>query len=302
MRPTDVLLHRRVMHEWTAEKLRHFDQTIGLLPGADTDKAEPLRELWEHLHFAAGNGEVYWVNADMTAVAKAAAHSMPAQVLRTDDLPSRAGYLLYDEPIAETLARTEEITARTIVGFTWSLSDVHPHWGSDPGAAGVDDPPTGHVQWVDIQPLSPFEIVGFPKFLPNTAVEHGMRWYIGGEPVNDEHNVAASLLATWTLMQQSLTMSERASGDRAERRRSARAGLPADVLIVRLRRRQLDGDQDQADEEGVAWSHRWLVSGHWRNQWLPSRTAHRLQWIAGYVKGPASKPLVVKDRMTAWVR
>ena len=55
-------------------------------------------------------------------------------------------------------------------------------------------------------------------------------------------------------------------------------------------------------EGSVSWSHRWLVNGHWRNQWLPSRAAHRLQWIAGYVKGPASKPLVVKDRVTAWVR
>lgn len=81
-----------------------------------------------------------------------------------------------------------------------------------------------------------------------------------------------------------------------------RAKLGSEVVIVRLRRKSLDETSDGEPVGDVPWSHRWLVSGHWRNQWLPSRMAHRLQWIAGHVKGPQHKPLVVKDRVTAWVR
>ena len=79
--------------------------------------------------------------------------------------------------------------------------------------------------------------------------------------------------------------------------------LPSEVVVVRLRRRSVDDEagHDGADEH-VPWSHRWLVSGHWRNQWLPSRAAHRLQWISNHIKGPTNKPLIVKDRVTAWVR
>lgn len=293
------------MYEWAAEQLREYDRIVADLPaGTDLDAAEIWRDMCLDMHFAAGNGEVYWVNADMTAVAKAAAHSMPTQTLRVDDLPSRTGFLLYDETIAETrdanATEDDDRSGKPIVGFTWALGDRRPYWDDEHGREANREP-DGYTQLVRIQPLSPFG-AGGPTFVPAESLGHAMSWEIGGQPANDDHDVAASLLATWTLMQQSLTVSERSTGDRAERRRSARAGLPSDVLIVRLRRRSVDHYGPEEPEGSVAWSHRWLVGGHWRNQWLPSRAAHRLQWIAGYVKGPASKPLVVKDRVMAWVR
>lgn len=42
------------------------------------------------------------------------------------------------------------------------------------------------------------------------------------------------------------------------------------------------------------WSHRWLVSGHWRNQWYPSEGVHRPIWIDAFVKGPSDAPLLVR--------
>lgn len=318
MRPTDVLAHKRIMHEWAADQLREHDRVVADLPeSADLEGAEVWREMLHDLHFATGNGEVYWVSADMTAVAKAAAHSMPVQTLRVDDLPSRIGFLLYDEPIAETCdpdaTEGDDRSGEPIVGFAWAIGDPRPYWSDaesrramSPVSAETNEaerPPDGYSQWVKIQPLSPSKVSGGPTLMPAEYIGRAMAWEIGGEPMNDEHDVAASLLATWTLMQQFLTVSERTSGDRAERRRCARAGLSSDVLVVRLRRRHLDSEQpEDAEEGGVAWSHRWLVGGHWRNQWLPSRQAHRLQWIAPYVKGPANKPLVIKDRISAWVR
>ena len=42
------------------------------------------------------------------------------------------------------------------------------------------------------------------------------------------------------------------------------------------------------------WSHRWLVSGHWRNQWYPSEGVRRPIWIDAFVKGPSDAPLLVR--------
>jgi len=49
----------------------------------------------------------------------------------------------------------------------------------------------------------------------------------------------------------------------------------------------------------VAWSHRWMVRGHWRLQpYGAERKLRRLKWIDPYVKGPEDKPL--DTRSTIW--
>lgn len=45
------------------------------------------------------------------------------------------------------------------------------------------------------------------------------------------------------------------------------------------------------------WSHRWLVKGHWRNQWYPSEQRHALKWIPTHIKGPDDKELFLHDRV-----
>lgn len=44
------------------------------------------------------------------------------------------------------------------------------------------------------------------------------------------------------------------------------------------------------DGTGAIWSHRWMVRGHYRNQWRPSTQGHHLTWIPAYIKGPGDKP------------
>ncbi len=94
------------------------------------------------------------------------------------------------------------------------------------------------------------------------------------------------------------------TGDnRAERKRISRAkdGLPpsmTDPRFVMLRRALIKREQgDQGSS--VQWTHQWLVSGHWRDQWLPSSGSHRMTWIAPYVKGPPDLPLKTPVRLVA---
>lgn len=60
-----------------------------------------------------------------------------------------------------------------------------------------------------------------------------------------------------------------------------------------------------SDDEGgfVEWTHRWIVSGHWRNQACGEGYSERkLVWVSPHVKGPENKPLVIRDTVGALVR
>jgi hypothetical protein len=304
VRPTDVLAYKRITFDFTGEFVRDYEAGHEAATGAP----EGMYEVLSDVHYACSVGETYFVSGDMTTVAKAAARTMPTQTLRLDDLPSEEGFLLYDEAVG-----AGPFDDGVVVGFAWTVGELTPYWQRDgesnariEGYAGceheMDEPPTGYEQRVYIYPLGKASDIPGSPLLPLGLADQPMMWVVGGEPVNDEAGLAPLLRATWTLMQQTLTVSERAAIDRPERRRCARAGVPSDVLIVRLRRQVIDSEASDDGQEMVAWSHRWLVDGHWRNQWLPSRMCHRLQWIAPYVKGPASLPLIVKDKIKAWVR
>jgi hypothetical protein len=86
---------------------------------------------------------------------------------------------------------------------------------------------------------------------------------------------------------------ERAS--RAARRELARMGAASlddeHVTFVVLRRPVPRRESDE-EERPVDWKHQWLVSGHLRAQWYPSEQAHRLIWIAPYLKGPPDAPML----------
>ena len=91
--------------------------------------------------------------------------------------------------------------------------------------------------------------------------------------------------------------------NRAERKRMdrAREALPPAMIeprFVMLRRALIKkGQNDQGAD--VAWTHQWMVSGHWRDQWLPSSVSHRMTWIAPYIKGPPDLPLRTPVRLVA---
>jgi len=61
------------------------------------------------------------------------------------------------------------------------------------------------------------------------------------------------------------------------------------IKIIQLRRRSPATNGGESQSRG--YSCRWLVRGHWRNQFYPSSQSHRPRFIPAYVKGPDDKPL-----------
>jgi hypothetical protein len=62
------------------------------------------------------------------------------------------------------------------------------------------------------------------------------------------------------------------------------------IRVVELRRRATPSKTGD-DPQTVAWSHQWVVSGHWRQQPYPSLGIVQPRWITPYVKGPEHLPL-----------
>jgi hypothetical protein len=118
--------------------------------------------------------------------------------------------------------------------------------------------------------------------------------------------VLAALAASWLLMEQPTLIDRTVERpEKPVRKAYARAGRPQpEVTLIDLRRQYVPTDQDSGgDGEGRRYKHRFVVSGHWRNQaWGPEHSQRRRQWIPSYVKGPDGAPLLVTEKVNVWRR
>jgi hypothetical protein len=277
MRPSDVIATRRIMLDY----LQSFWTRRVNQPDPDPHPEQMLEAL-AHASHHLPESAAYLVTEDMAELAMRAAQTIPDSV-HFADLPAETGFVLYERPIASF--PMYEAEPMPVTGAIWGPMTFQ---GGENGVALV---PLGKSAGGPVSAL-PLPIASWGGDSPN-----------GPWPMfNDYSGAAAVVHATWAIMQQTLTISVSAYADRAESRRSTRAGLPADLVIIHLRKRRTE-DPNPADNTSVVdWSHRWLVSGHWRNQWLPSRSCHRPQWIDPYVKGPEDRPLILKERVHVWSR
>lgn len=126
--------------------------------------------------------------------------------------------------------------------------------------------------------------------------------------LNNEGDPGAGWLLFWRvfqrLMGERIITSERRPAGRPARREAQRHGYdPHAPRVIELRRptnREMDPEGERLRD--VNWSHRWIVGGHWRNQWFPSEQRHKQIYIGAYEKGPADLPLVIRDRVWNWDR
>lgn len=111
------------------------------------------------------------------------------------------------------------------------------------------------------------------------------------------------LQTTLRLMQQKIKPHGFGRPDRPTRRAAERLGFPdeTEVVIVRLRTEE---QEREPGEGGTAnYSHRFIRSGHWRNQWYPSIKQHRQIRIQPTIVGDPSLPLIVRPRRVyQWTR
>jgi hypothetical protein len=130
----------------------------------------------------------------------------------------------------------------------------------------------------------------------NTAPLPGAFFIIPDREVMHAHEPSFEKLsvigAALLLLNQRILSAEQRHVERHTRKRLERDGVTREPLVrvVELRRTQSRSEHHGAAEP-VDWSHQWIVSGHWRQQWHPSLDTHQARWIMPHVKGPEDKPL-----------
>ena len=99
------------------------------------------------------------------------------------------------------------------------------------------------------------------------------------------------IMTLFTFINQKLLVVSHQRTGRGARRRYEQEHGGAEAPLIRVVLLRARKTLPSGEHHDIEWSCRWLVRGHWRQQWYPSLTNHKAIWITPYVKGPEDKPL-----------
>lgn len=253
--------------------------------------------------------DLYCVSQEMTELAVAAARTLPGYQLRPSDLPSEHGLILYDHAI--DTVKYAGISPR-IVAASWGLwhqDQVHPGIERSVARELYKDGGVWITWWADrdsiVQQLPDAERArAIQAKAPRVVMVDESLLPFRGDPELAEHTpglegMVGAVLATWLLMQQTVVQVATAQYDRATRKRISRRGIePPAIRVITLRSPISPG----AGEGQRSYHHRWVVRGHWRQQWYRSESRHKPVWIAPHIKGPGGAPMLGGEKVYAWRR
>ena len=264
------------------------------------------------------SADLYFVSSPMVQLARVAAEAMPELTVMPEDLPSEHGFIFFQEPIG-TVDYGEEmgLTQRSpIVGASWGIwhdaPAQWPHggiwvtWYADRDAMVRASGMTASQERLVRGRRSRLiqdngsQIPFYPEPLP-VSTSDGVQSY--REAIEDGRSLlewVGILKTVWVLMGQTVASVEAAKYDRAARRRIQQKGKePPPVRVISLRRPVGASAEGESDRE---YHHQWIVKGHWRQQYYPSRGVHRPVWIAPHIKGPEGAPMLGGEKVYAWTR
>lgn len=301
--------HKQHGAEYFTSCIREGVQTA-YMPGL-SDTAEGARLATAETERLA-KAELFWVSREMTELCVAAARSMPAWSLQSEDLPAPAGLIYFDglpdfRPEFPTTAMAwapcpTEVASYALKGpGLWLSCYVGQDW---------------FVQHEEIDlssvriPLAPLvydgeSIAAFGEREPGDtafATDDGDKVVeMDDESLIKRCSSLVLVKAACLLMRQDLADASTVEPDRATRKRLRRQGADEDVRtrVIELRRPKSSGAPGDSDRE---YHHQWIVRGHWRQQWHPKRQLHRPVWIAPHIKGPEGAPLIGGEKVYALKR
>lgn len=228
-----------------------------------------------------------WVDPDMSELARKAGAGLPEMSI-TPELPPRgSGLLVWQTPLSPRWRPTVAVTF-TCVGVAWTSTD----WGLwldflDTADASRAAPAVTAA--MSGGPLLPWQGVALP-WHPRVALSRA--WGTDTPELAEAvlTTVATMLLATQDNIATD-TVERAAPRDRRWLTRHNQPPTAGDVTVVSLRTRHRDPSPAPSSTGGVTRAHRWLVSGHWRNQpYGPRNSLRRPTWIAPHIAGPEGAP------------
>lgn len=282
-------LRRQLLAAHAAER-RRLGPTGPL--GSAPQAGQIVAGLWS-VEQALRDAQLYWIASSMIPVAQAAAATLPEWSAALA-LPAPCGMLAFATPpgMLPWPGSGEDGDDPLVVpvdGVAWRPTDGGYELSVLVRARRIRAQLAG--PWRD-SPLMVIATVRLPTGRPIV-------------PRGDDGGRLISLLgASWLLMGQVGIATTEAidvpppaigSGEPPE--------LPTAVTIVELRRLQAPPAEHDPGATGRAYTHRWLVRGHWRQQACgPGHVERRPAWIAPYLKGPDGAPLIEREQVMVWRR
>lgn len=251
-------------------------------------------------------GELYCIGQEVGGLLSTASMSLSQDSIYSDDLlPQPYGFVALQTPLG--LATTfrdggQEETEAVVEGFCWARTK----WREDNAK-----PVVVIFGFFSVNARLTIVPVGIMEAgQPPLHLDYMRAQLMGGRPQEELSALTDHLpryMLAFLLFLQQVLEGVHARATRGLRRRLEHAGAKQPdplVRVVQLRKRGQHHDAVPADErEAVDWSCKWLVQGHWRKQWYPSKQMHQPKWIAPYMKGPEDKPLKLPaNRVFAVVR
>lgn len=253
-----------------------------------------------HMASALRDAELYWVTADMTQVAVAAAAGIPPWTA-TAVVPAPSGLLAWAEPPLEIT--TESLPERLcpINAFGVPTAPVVPvravQWYHRDAKLRLTAL-TATTSLLSIDPR--IKLPDVPLWMAAGTIVMPADWLI---TFADRPPPLVSLMAaTCLLMAQPSITTPTVLTRRAPNPGRRRKDDLGDVTLIDLRRVQTVRDDHDPAGSGRGYHRRWIVGGHWRQQpFGPRGSQRRPTWIAPHVKGPPDAPLVT-ERVNVWRR
>jgi len=291
-------------------------------PECDTSSfGDAIEGYQRRLYSLADLATLYHVSAEMTAVADAARRTMPGYRLHPEDLPAERGLIVFDSVIGRfdvdaDVETMSEFDRQRVIEYRAQRKEVAPAsviaamWG--PAVSSNGSPGVLVTTWADMSELAAYRekqgedaaglrAFGALTYHDETVLPFGDMFDEEGpdKPIGNE--ALGTLIATWLLMGQPIVTTLPEPLPRQTRRALQRANLPVpEVRVVKLR--QPKHPHAEAEAAGRTYTKRWVVRGHWRNQWYPSRNDHRPIYIPTHIKGPDGAQLIVSEKVYDWSR
>lgn len=267
------------------------------------------------------DAELYYVTEDMATLARVAGEGLPDYRIEPPDVPSPCGFVVFASPIGGYVSDNDSEGPRRnhVVACSWGHSGLN---RQRPGVWLTFWCATNHNRLAArLVREEGYKRADAERVVRTVRAE--LAWdneaylvYGGdgasvrrpdGTPVAKDELGENSLApwvqtvrAAWLLMTQpGITDVQHERLTRQQQRRAAREGYTTtEVRIVRLRAAAQAGEATHEGDGGRAYTVRWMVRGHWRQQpYGPQRTLRRPVWINPHVKGPADAPLARTERV-----
>ena len=256
--------------------------------------------------FLLERAEPYFLDGEIQQWIMDSMDSFPHDICIRDVLPpSNMGWILFERPIMGTVEQAYNSFSGGWAALAWSTTDKwipnperdkwipNPESDQDFPIVALDyyhRTDDGYLllassqRWPFHQSLSDWEeaqvVEGDFFGHQKTEVDHRkmmMAYYF--------------VISLFAFMNQPFSTVESRRLPRSSRRKLQRETGIEDPMInvISLRRAQHTNGQSKGGSR--EWSSRWLVKGHWRSQYYPSKKKNTPLWIMPYVKGPQDKPL-----------